>query len=69
MKILNKQLLSLLLPKVSVNNVHTNASLIEKCSEISNKNPRNLEMLRIARKPSGFHLERTSREYWHRYYY
>lgn len=31
-----------------------------------NRNPRNLEKLRIALKPSGYHLEKPGREFWHR---
>lgn len=46
--------------------VHSNAELVEKCTEIVNRNPRNLERLRIARKPSGYHLEKPGRSYWHK---
>ncbi|KAI5711350.1 hypothetical protein M8J76_011531 [Diaphorina citri] len=38
-----------------------------KC--VHNKNPRNLERLRIARKPQGYHLDRLGREYWHTLYF
>lgn len=34
--------------------------------EFYNRNPRNLERLRIARKPSGYHLEVRGREFWHK---
>lgn len=34
-----------------------------------NRNPRNLERLRIAYKPSGYHLEAPGREFWHKYVY
>lgn len=31
-----------------------------------NRNPRNLERLRIAYKPTGYHLEAPGREFWHK---
>ncbi|XP_058464330.1 large ribosomal subunit protein uL18m [Malaya genurostris] len=31
-----------------------------------NRNPRNLERLRIACKPDGYHLEKPGRNYWHK---
>ncbi|EDW73981.1 uncharacterized protein Dwil_GK21616 [Drosophila willistoni] len=31
----------------------------------TNRNPRNLERLRIAYKPVGYHLEKPGRSYWH----
>jgi len=31
-----------------------------------NRNPRNLEKLRIAYKPSGYHLEKPGRSFWHK---
>ncbi|KAH8407499.1 hypothetical protein KR222_004017 [Zaprionus bogoriensis] len=34
-------------------------------SYVINRNPRNLERLRIAYKPSGYHLEKPGRSYWH----
>lgn len=33
-----------------------------------NRNPRNLERLRIAYKPVGYHLERPGRSFWHKYF-
>lgn len=39
----------------------------EACSEFYNRNPRNLERLRIAYKPIGYHLEAPGREFWHKY--
>jgi len=33
---------------------------------VYNRNPRNLEKLRIAYKPAGYHLERPGREFWHK---
>ncbi|KAJ9585772.1 hypothetical protein L9F63_002409 [Diploptera punctata] len=38
----------------------------EVSPEFVNRNPRNLEKLRIARKPSGYHLEAPGREFWHK---
>ena len=35
--------------------------------EFHNRNPRNLERLRIAYKPTGYHLEKPGREFWHKY--
>lgn len=34
---------------------------------VYNRNPRNLEKLRIAYKPAGYHLEKPGREFWHKY--
>ncbi|CAH0713543.1 unnamed protein product, partial [Brenthis ino] len=30
-----------------------------------NRNPRNLERMRIARKPDGYHLDKPGRKFWH----
>ncbi len=35
-------------------------------THLRNRNPMNLERMRIARKPSGFPLERRDREFWNR---
>ncbi len=35
-------------------------------THVRNRNPMNLERMRIARKPSGFSVERRDREYWNR---
>ncbi|XP_050451963.1 39S ribosomal protein L18, mitochondrial [Cataglyphis hispanica] len=48
--------------------IHSNAESIESCTEVVNRNPRNLERLRIARKPQGYHLEVPGRTYWHKLY-
>lgn len=32
-----------------------------------NRNPRNLERLRIAYKPSGYHLDVKGKDFWHKY--
>lgn len=37
--------------------------------EFVNRNPRNLEKLRIARKPDGFHLDKPGRNFWHKCVY
>ncbi|XP_059048212.1 large ribosomal subunit protein uL18m [Achroia grisella] len=34
--------------------------------EFVNRNPRNLERMRIARKPDGYHLEKPDRKFWHK---
>ncbi|XP_058834198.1 large ribosomal subunit protein uL18m [Topomyia yanbarensis] len=43
---------------------------LNKCNEgakyLVNRNPRNLERLRIAYKPDGYHLEKPGRSYWHK---
>lgn len=46
--------------------VHGNAEIIANCKEIRNRNPRNLERLRIARKPVGYSLEKPGFSYWHK---
>ncbi|XP_075233784.1 large ribosomal subunit protein uL18m-like [Lycorma delicatula] len=33
---------------------------------VRNRNPRNLESLRIARKPTGFHLDKPGKAFWHK---
>lgn len=33
---------------------------------VFNRNPRNLEKMRIAYKPAGYHLEKPGREFWHK---
>ncbi|XP_072934223.1 large ribosomal subunit protein uL18m [Epargyreus clarus] len=35
-------------------------------TEFVNRNPRNLERLRIARKPDGYHLDNPGRKFWHK---
>lgn len=46
--------------------IHGNAEIVENCKEIRNRNPRNLERLRIARKPIGYILDKRERGYWHK---
>ncbi|XP_032668348.1 39S ribosomal protein L18, mitochondrial isoform X3 [Odontomachus brunneus] len=46
--------------------IHSNAELIETCTEIVNRNPRNLERLRIARKPVGYLLDKPGHSFWHK---
>lgn len=36
-------------------------------AEFVNRNPRNLERIRIARKPDGYHLDRPGKKFWHKY--
>lgn len=33
---------------------------------ITNRNPRNLEKMRLARKPDGFWFEKGTIKYWHK---
>lgn len=33
---------------------------------VYNRNPRNLERLRLARKPTGYGVDQTDVEYWHK---
>ncbi|KAG7303192.1 hypothetical protein JYU34_011655 [Plutella xylostella] len=35
-------------------------------AQFVNRNPRNLERMRIARKPAGYHLDKPGRSYWHK---
>lgn len=46
--------------------VHRNADVINNCKQIRNRNPRNLERLRIARKPVGYKLEKPGFSFWHK---
>ncbi|XP_066597420.1 large ribosomal subunit protein uL18m [Prorops nasuta] len=46
--------------------IHENAKLLENITHVQNRNPRNLELLRIARKPAGYWLDKRNREYWHK---
>ncbi|CAL7949297.1 unnamed protein product [Xylocopa violacea] len=46
--------------------LHGNAELVQNCKEIRNRNPRNLERLRIARKPIGYALDKPKYQYWHK---
>ncbi|CAK1541801.1 unnamed protein product [Leptosia nina] len=34
--------------------------------EFVNRNPRNLERMRIGRKPDGYHLDKPGRKFWHK---
>ncbi|XP_023704109.1 39S ribosomal protein L18, mitochondrial isoform X2 [Cryptotermes secundus] len=51
---------------LSVASMTTGILRNEACSEFYNRNPRNLERLRIAYKPIGYHLEAPGREFWHK---
>ncbi|XP_058803481.1 large ribosomal subunit protein uL18m [Phymastichus coffea] len=44
----------------------SNASLLKNCVEVKNRNPRNLELMTIGRKPEGYHLDNPGRHYWHK---
>ncbi|KAL7735051.1 hypothetical protein ACLKA6_016962 [Drosophila palustris] len=55
-------------PLTSARVLHKIKELTKPASDVStaiNRNPRNLERLRIAYKPSGYHLEKPGRSYWH----
>lgn len=49
-----------------VRSVHSNDKLVDNLSNVVNKNPRNLELLRIARKPRGYYLDVHKQEFWHK---
>lgn len=36
-------------------------------AEFVNRNPRNLEKIRIARKPDGYHLDAPGKKFWHKF--
>lgn len=38
----------------------------EHATFINNRNPRNLEMMKIAYRPDGYHLEAPGRCFWHK---
>lgn len=40
--------------------------ICETSTFLTNRNPRNLEKMRIAYKPSGYHLEEPGRSFWHK---
>lgn len=46
--------------------LHGNNAIVDNCKEIRNRNPRNLERLRIARKPTGYAVEKPGFSYWHK---
>ncbi|CAK9829747.1 39S ribosomal protein L18, mitochondrial [Anthophora retusa] len=46
--------------------IHGNTEIVQNCKEIRNRNPRNLERLRIARKPIGYALDVGGGPYWHK---
>lgn len=46
--------------------MHGNAEIVKNCKEIRNRNPRNLERLRIARKHIGYVLDKRQCGYWHK---
>lgn len=38
----------------------------ENVVHMENRNPRNLEMMKIAYRPNGYHLEAPGRRFWHK---
>lgn len=38
----------------------------ENVTYLQNRNPRNLEMMRIAYRPDGYHLDMPGRRFWHK---
>lgn len=38
----------------------------ENVTTVHNRNPRNLEMMKIAYRPTGFYLDAPGRCFWHR---
>lgn len=48
----------------SVRQNSTNASLVS--TVFHNRNPRNLERMRIAYKPDGWHVDKPGRSFWHK---
>jgi len=56
-------------PFMSVASMATGIITNDVSPTFYNRNPRNLERLRIAYKPSGYHLEAPGREFWHKYVY
>lgn len=42
--------------------------VIDGAAYLTNRNPRNLEKMRIAYKPSGYQLEQPGRNFWHKYF-
>nr|XP_033325671.1 39S ribosomal protein L18, mitochondrial [Megalopta genalis] len=57
---------SRILDTIIKRNVHGNAEIVANCKTVRNRNPRNLERLRIARKPIGYALEKPGHSYWHK---
>jgi hypothetical protein len=54
-------------PFMSIASMATGIVTNDVSTTFYNRNPRNLERLRIAYKPSGYHLEAPGREFWHKY--
>lgn len=46
--------------------VQSNASLLENCREVENRNPRNLECMTIAHKPTGYNLDKSNNQWWNK---
>jgi hypothetical protein len=56
-------------PFISIASMATGTVINEVSSTFNNRNPRNLESMRIAWRPTGYHLEAPGREFWHKYVY
>lgn len=59
--------------KVRLMNSRKIFQTLKECAEPSanafymhNRNPRNLEMMKIAQRPDGYHLEAPGRCFWHK---
>lgn len=50
-----------------VRSIQSNDSLLDNCTFVRNRNPRNLEYLTIAQKPKGYFLEKYKFDFWHKY--
>lgn len=42
------------------------SSPFEISNTFINRNPRNLEKLRIGYKPDGYHVDKSGKNYWHK---
>lgn len=66
-----QRLLKTISSKNNNTSIHTDqnvtiANNTSVCAYMKNRNPRNLERLRIARKPTGFHLDKPDKLFWHK---
>lgn len=52
----------------SLRNLSTTAVSNGEISPVlTNRNPRNLEKMRIGYKPDGYHVEKKTKRFWHRF--
>lgn len=42
------------------------AKPVDNVTYMQNRNPRNLEMMRIGYRPDGYHLEMPGKSFWHK---